>query len=238
MTGSIKKKIIISGVCVEVARKTVRHIRLRVMSPDGSVRLSVPGHVSDDAVLDIISSRLDWIKEHRDRIRRQSHSRQHEFVTGEIHYYQGRPFRLEVVRTHGRHVLFTDKDETMILQVRSGTSRRNKALVLDRWYKKQLDLVMPELLGRWQPIIGRNISGWHIKRMKTRWGSCNIATRKISINLELAKKPVSCLEYVLVHELVHLHERYHNANFRRLMDYYLPDWRQRKTILEGKTEQI
>jgi hypothetical protein len=157
-------------------------------------------------------------------------------VTGEIHYYQGRPFRLEVVEAHGRHVLFTEDDDRMILQVRPGTSRDNRALVLDRWYREQLDLVMPELLAKWQPIIDRNIRSWHIKRMRSRWGSCNITDRKISINLELAKKPVSCLEYVLVHELVHLHERYHNANFRRLMDYYLPDWRQRNKILEGNAE--
>ncbi len=122
----------------------------------------------------------------------------------------------------------------MLLQISPGTTKAKRALVVNDWYRQQLKTIIPELLGKWQPIVGREVKSWGVRKMKTKWGSCNIAARRIWINLELAKKSPECLEYILVHELIHLHERRHNENFRRLMDKFLPQWRQYRDILKSE----
>jgi predicted metal-dependent hydrolase len=140
-----------------------------------------------------------------------------------------------VVEQYGKHSLCLLDNETMRLTVSPGTTTENRRLVVDSWYRQQLKGVIPELLEKWQPITGKRVNSWGVKRMKTRWGSCNITEARIWLNLELARRPLECLEYVLVHELVHLHERYHNQNFKRLMDRFLPGWRERRDRLKQES---
>jgi predicted metal-dependent hydrolase len=121
----------------------------------------------------------------------------------------------------------------LILYVRPNTTTANRELVLNEWYRDELKKRIPALIAKWEPIIGREVAGWGVKRMKTKWGSCNIPQRRLWLNLELAKKPPECLEYILVHEMVHLLERHHNDAFRAYMDKFLPHWRLHRDALNS-----
>ncbi len=215
----------IAGLQVEVVRKAIKNLHLGVYPPDGHVRVAAPAYMSDEAVRVAVSTRLGWVRRQQARFAGQARQSEREMVHGESHYYLGVRYRLLVeevdappqVRLHGGNKL--------VLQVRPGADADRRRSVLDAWYRAELKRRIPPLLEQWQPQIGVEVAGWGVKRMKTRWGSCNIAARRIWLNLELIKKPPHCLEYVLVHELVHLLERHHNERFHALMDRYLPQWR-------------
>ncbi len=178
-----------------------------------------------------VISRLSWIKKQQANFQSQPRQSKREMVTGESHYLFGKRYRLEVIERRGCHEVAISSNSTLQLFVNPGTSTQNRTLVLNQWYRSQLKAQIPDLLERWQSAIGKEANSWGIKKMKTKWGSCNITQRRIWLNLELAKKPLECLEYVLVHELVHFHERYHNERFKTYMDKYLPQWQRCRNIL-------
>lgn len=227
----IDNSITVSGIPVQIIRKPIKNLHLGVYPPDGQVRVSVPTHLSDDNVRLAVISRLSWIKKQQATFQAQPRQSEREMVTGESHYIFGRRYRMEVIERRGRHEIILKNHSTLQLFVNPGTSPQNRALVLREWYRSQLKERIPPLLNRWQPIIGETIADWGVKRMKTKWGSCNIQSRRIWLNLELAKKPPECLEYVLVHELVHLLERHHGDRFKAYMDQFLPHWRNCRDIL-------
>ncbi|MEQ8428461.1 MAG: SprT family zinc-dependent metalloprotease [Gammaproteobacteria bacterium] len=225
--------ITVSDIAVEIVRKNIKNIHLTVQPPEGNVRISVPRHVTHENVRLTIISKLNWIRRKQAAFRIQPRQTPRAYVTGEIHYYRGERYILEVKEKQGKHTLSITNSDKMLLTVSPGTSMQNRALVVNNWYRKQLKDIIPGLIDKWEPIIGRQVKDWGIKKMKTRWGSCNIRAHRIWLNLELAKTSPECLEYVLVHELVHLHERYHNENFKRLMDKYYPNWRQSRELLKS-----
>ncbi len=226
--------ITVSDIPVEIVRKNIKNIHLGVYPPEGNVRVSVPRHITNENVRLAIVSRLSWIKKRQEEFKKQPRQTEREYVSGESHYYQGKRYILDVIERHGRHTLSLKNNARMILQVSPETSKENRALVINNWYRKQLKEVIPQLLNKWQPIVGKEANSWGVKKMKTKWGSCNIIDRRIWINLELAKKSPECLEYIVVHELVHLHERHHNENFKCLMDKFLPNWRQSRDLLKSE----
>lgn len=228
----IDSSLVVSGIPVQVARKDIKNLHLSVCPPDGHVRVAVPMHMTDDNVRLAVISRLSWIKKQQVSFQAQPRQSEREMVSGESHYLFGQRYRLEVIERRGRHEIVIKNNSTLQLFVNPGTSTKNRTLVLNEWYRRQLKERMPELLTHWQAIIGKQVSDWGIKRMKTKWGSCNINQRRIWLNLELAKKPIECLEYVLVHELVHLLERHHNDRFKAYMDKFLPHWQQCRDILK------
>jgi predicted metal-dependent hydrolase len=223
--------ITVSDIPVEIVRKDIKNIHLSVHPPEGRVRISVPEHVTDENIRLAIVSRLSWIRKQQEQLHKQPRQTEREYVSGESHYYQGKRYLLEVLEQHGRHSLELKNNAKMRLRVSPGTSRQNRARVMNDWYRDQLKQQIPGLLEKWQPIVDKEVKEWGIKRMRTKWGSCNISEARIWLNLELAKKSPECLEYILVHELVHLHQRKHDDSFRRLMDKYLSSWRQRRDIL-------
>ncbi len=225
--------ITVSDIAVEIVRKNIKNIHLTVQPPEGNVKISVPRHVTHENVRLTIISKLNWIRRKQAAFRIQPRQTPRAYVTGEIHYYRGERYILEVKEKQGKHTLSITNSDKMLLTVSPGTSMQNRALVVNNWYRKQLKDIIPGLIDKWEPIIGRQVKDWGIKKMKTRWGSCNIRAHRIWLNLELAKTSPECLEYVLVHELVHLHERYHNENFKRLMDKYYPNWRQSRELLKS-----
>ncbi|MCP4276685.1 MAG: M48 family metallopeptidase, partial [Gammaproteobacteria bacterium] len=150
---------------------------------------------------------------------------------GECYYFLGRRYRLELIERVGKHEIRTLKSGKIKMYVNPGTAIAGKARLLHSWYRDELKKLIPELLEKWQSVIGKTATSWGVRKMKTKWGSCNIDARRIWLNLELAKKPPECLEYILVHELVHLHERNHNDRFMELIDTYLPNWRGSRKIL-------
>lgn len=223
----------ISGVQVAVVRKAIRNLHLGVYPPDGRVRVAAPMAFTDAAVRVAVIGKLRWIRRQQAAFATQPREAERDLVSGESHYYLGRRYLLEVSERPGTSNLHLKNTRVMQLQVRPGTAPAQRELVLQRWYRDQLRELLPRLIAQWQKRLGVTLAEWGIKRMKTKWGSCNPSARRIWINLELAKKPPECLEYILVHELVHLRERKHDERFVRMMDRHLPNWRHVKKVLNA-----
>lgn len=228
----VESNFVIRDIPVQVIRKEIKNLHLSVYPPDGRVQVVVPPHMTDDNVRLAVISRLSWIKKQQASFQVQPRQSEREMVTGESHYVFGKRYRLEVIERRGRHEVVIKNNSTLQLFVNPGTSTKNRVSVLNEWYRHQLKTRIPDLLNHWQAIVGRQVSHWGIRRMKTKWGSCNTSQHRILLNLELAKKPVECLEYVLVHELVHLLERRHSDRFQAYLDKYLPQWQQYRDILK------
>lgn len=222
----IRKSLLdIEGLEVHVVRKAIKNLYVSVRPPDGQVRVSAPLAVADDFIIAMVRSRLLWIEEKQSFIKDQSIKTPFTMGQDEIHYLFGKQCSLEVVERSGKHGICLRDESTLVLSVHPGTSVENRLLVLNAWYRSLLHDRITVLLDVWQERIGVEVSSWGIKRMKSKWGSCNITRKRIWLSLELAKRPVECLECVVVHELVHLLERCHNARFYQLMDTFLPTWR-------------
>ena len=220
-----KRHITVSGLNVEVVRKAIKNLHLGVYPPHGRVRVAVPLALTDDSVRLAVIRTLAWIKRQRATFEAQPRQSEREMVSGESHYFLGTRYRLNVVKLDGPAKIALRNNSTMNLFVRPGTSAEKREQILRKWYREQLRVLIPSLLEKWQPVIAVKADFWGIKRMKTKWGSCNMHAGRIWLNLELAKKPPSCLEYILVHELVHLLERHHNDRFKDYMDRIMPQWR-------------
>ena len=223
----------VGGIAVEVVRKKIKNLHLGVYPPNGRVRVAVPTVVSDEAVRLAIIEKLGWIKRQRARFENQPRQSRREMVNGESHYFLGRRCRLRVHEQDGVPRVATRAVASLDLFVRPGTTADQREALVSRWYRAQLKAMIPPLLEKWQPKLGVQVAAWGVKKMKTKWGSCNAAARRIWVNLELAKKPLQCLEYVLVHELVHLKERRHDEHFIALMDAAMPQWRQHRETLNA-----
>ena len=227
------RRITVSGIAVDVVRKDIKNLHLGVYPPAGRVRVAAPLVVSDEAVRLAVIDKLGWIKRQRAQFAKQPRQSEREMVNGESHYFLGRRYRLRVHLQEGPARVALRGVASLDLFVPPGASADQREAVLLRWHRDQLKVLAAALLERWQPVLGVQVAAWGVKKMKTKWGSCNTDTRRIWLNLELAKKPVPCLEYIVVHELVHLVERRHSEQFTALMDRYLPDWRTRRTLLNG-----
>jgi predicted metal-dependent hydrolase len=210
---------------VEVVRKSIKNLHLSVHPPDGRVRVSAPQHVDDEAVRLAVVSKLPWIRRHQKTFVDQPRQSQREMIGGESHYFLGRRYRLNVTERNGPNRITLDGPSELTMQVRPNTDRDKREQLLNDWYRRRMKELVPDLIAKWQPIVGVQVVDWGIKKMKTRWGSCNARDHRVWLNLELAKKPPHCLEYVLVHELVHLLESHHNDRFKTLMDQFMPKWR-------------
>ena len=227
------QRITVSGIAVEVVRKDIKNLHLGVYPPLGRVRVAAPLVVSDEAVRLAVIDKLGWIKRQQAQFASQPRQSEREMVNGESHYFLGRRYRLRVHEQAGAARVAVRGVASLDLFVRPGATAAQREAVLLRWHRAQLKALIPALLAHWQPLLEVEVADWGIRKMKTRWGSCNVAARRIWLNLELAKKPDQCLEYIVVHELVHLLERQHNERFTALMDRYLPDWRHRRETLKS-----
>lgn len=226
-----KHFITVSELEVEVVRKAIKHLRFAVYSPHGRIRVAVPFHVDDENVRLAIIARMGWIKKHLAKFKAQPRQSAGEMISGESHYFRGRRYLLQVVERHRAHKVEIKDNEKIVLYVKSGTTKKNLKLALAAWYRDYLKAQLPKLIADWEKIIGVEVKAWGVKSMRTRWGTCNIKAKRVWINLELAKQPVECLEYILVHEMVHLRERLHNDKFKAYMDKFYPKWKMQKMIL-------
>lgn len=226
-----KQQIQVAGISVEVVRKDIKNLHLAVYPPKGRVRVAVPLHVDDEQVRVAVVSRLPWIRRRQQGFENQDRQSVREMVTGETHFFHGRRHRLNVVQGDSRPRVRISKPGTIELLVRPGTQANKRLEILKEWYRTVLRESIPPLIKEWEPIIGAEVEDWGIKRMKTRWGTCNQEARRIWINLELAKKPPECLEYILVHEMAHLLEPRHGEKFADIMNRVLPKWRLHRAVL-------
>ncbi len=224
-------QITVSDLTVDVVRKDIKHLHIAVYPPTGRVRVAAPLRVNDDAVRLAVIARLAWIKRQRTKFTSQARQSEREYVSGESHYFQGHRYRLNVIYQAGVPRVAIRNKSTLDLSVREGSQRAQREAVLLGWYRQYLQALVPELLAKWEPVIGVKVADWRVKQMKTKWGTCNIEAGRIWLNLELAKKPIACVEYVLVHELVHLLERHHNERFTELMSTYMPQWALYRDVL-------
>ena len=218
-------EITVSGVEVQVIRKAIKNLHLGVYPPNGRVRVAAPLRVSNEAVRLAVVGKLGWIRRQRSKFQEQTRESQREMVSGESHYFLGRRYRLRVIDHEGAGRVVVRNRRTLELHVRRQSGQVERERVLQRWYREQLRELIPPLLTKWAVILGVQPAAWGIKRMKTKWGACNVDVKRIWLNLELAKKPAQCLEYIVVHEMTHLLERHHNDRFISLMDQHLPHWR-------------
>jgi hypothetical protein len=223
----------VSGLSVAVVRKGIKNLHLGVYPPDGRVRVAVPRTVSDAAVRVAVIGKLRWIRRQQAAFQGQARETEREMISGESHYYQGRRYRLRVVRSEGKSEIVLRGQRVMELRVRAEMTVEQRQQVLHRWYRDRLRELIPPLLDKWQAVLRVKLADWGIKAMKTKWGSCNAEARRIWLNLELAKKPPECLEYLVVHELVHLRVRKHDERFFGVMDRSLPSWRATRKLLNS-----
>jgi len=226
--------IVVENIVVDVVKKRIRNIRLRVCPPRGRVYLSAPIGSSDSALRDFVMSKISWIKKHRNRFENSQHEFVPEFVSGENHQYRGQKFILNVIYHDSKPRIEIHGNGQMDLYVRMGSDQSVRERVVSNWYRDQLKMQIGHLMEKWQSLIGVDAVSWNIKKMRTRWGSCMVSSRRICFNLELVKKPPKCIEFIVVHELTHLLERYHNKRFKAFMDLFMPDWRNVEQELNHK----
>lgn len=225
----------VEGLEVEVTRKSMRSIRIVVEPPDGRVRVSAPHRVGDDAVLAMLHERREWIERHRERMARAPRRVPLQYVDGERLPWLGRELELRVRPDADRTRARLDTASLVIrLSVRAGAGRPERAAAVEAACRRSLAAVLPYLARPWEDRLGVRASRWGVRRMTSRWGSCNTKSGAISLNLELARRSPSCLEYVIVHELAHLVEPGHGPRFKAILDAAIPDWKARERLLASE----
>ena len=233
MPSTSRSTLTVGGINVEVVRKDIKNLHLGVYPPDGRVRIAVPLHIDDEAARLAVVNKLSWLKKQIVAFSRQPRLSDPEAVSGESWYVFGQRYRLIVIATQGKPEVRKPTKSRLELHVPVRCKKEVRLAVLDRWYRKQLREAAEPLLAQWESKIGVKAEFWGVKRMKTKWGSCNHETSRVWLNSELAKKPIECLEYIVVHELIHLREPSHDENFVKLMDKYLPNWQSLRDILNS-----
>ena len=224
-------QIEISDFTIDVVRKNIKNMHLAVYPPTGRIRIAAPLNIDDDAVKLFAISKLAWIKRNQRNFKQQDRQSARSYIQRESHYFQGRRYLLRVTE-HDAPPFVEIKSKTYIdLYIRPETTIAKRNEIMNEWYRTELKKQIPEIIKTWETKLGLEIDDWQIKLMKTKWGTCNIEKRKIWLNLELAKKPIYCLEYIIVHEMLHLLERHHNDKFLNYMNTYLPKWKQIKSEL-------
>lgn len=224
--------ITVSGLEIAIERKDIKNLHIGVYPPNGKVRVATPLKLNDEAVRLAVISRLSWIKKQQQSFLNQPRQTKREMVSGESHYLFGKRYLLDVKYENIKYKI-VKKHTKLQLFVKENTTRENRLKVLEKYYREHLTIELEKLIEKWKNVIGVNIDSWKIQKMKTKWGSCNIEDKRLLFNLELAKVPVECIEYIVVHEMIHLQERHHNDNFKALMDKYISDWQSRKEELKG-----
>ena len=230
---SIKEQQIDLGdISLDVIQKDIKNIHLSVYPPTGRVRISAPLHMDLDTIRVFAISKLGWIKKQRAKFRGQSREAQREYITRESHYYLGKRYLLKVIE-HDAPPKVIIKHETMEMYIRPNTGLEKRREVLDGWYRQRLKEIVPGIIAKYEKAMKVKVSEFGIKKMKTKWGTCSIEAKRIWLNLELAKKPRHYIEYIIVHEMVHLLERHHNERFMAYVDKFMPQWRGLKEELNG-----
>ena len=221
----------IKDINIEVEHKNIKHIHLAVYPPNGRVHISVPNLMTMDSVRLYAVTKLSWIEDRIRQVKSQQRQSPRQYVSGEDHYIFGRRYILQVGFANEAPSVTILNKKIILLTVRPDSSLEKKAVVMNEWYREKLKKCIDRYIKTWQEVMEVECSGWDIKLMKTKWGSCNHRTRHIIFNLELAKKPSHCIEYVVVHELAHILVRTHNIEYKAILDKYMPQWEMYKRNL-------
>lgn len=223
--------ITVSDLDIIIERKDIKNLHIGVYPPNGKIRVATPLHIDNEAVRLAVISKLSWLKKQREAFLNQPRQSQREMISGESHYLFGKRYLLDVKHRNTKHEI-VKKHSKLELYAKDNTTVENRQKVLDEYYRQNLKQEIKKLIEKWQKNIDVTINSWKIQKMKTKWGSCNIEDKRLLFNLELAKVPLECIEYIVVHEMLHLKERHHNDNFKALLDRNLSDWQSRKERLK------
>ena len=220
----------IDGIQAQITWKKIKNCYIRLLPPEGRVQISAPHKMSNKAVKALFLERLDWIRAKQKMIQNRPIPQPLHFLDGEEHFFLGMPYHLQIQHSYRKRQPAISGEALFLYLNKQGTIDYREQ-ILYQWYRHELEKIIPPLIKKWEPILDVKVSEWRIRKMKTRWGTCNTVAHRIWLNLELIKKPYKCIEYVLVHELVHLLEPSHNKRFYTLMDHYLPGWQQQRQQL-------
>ena len=226
----------LDDINAEVTKKEIKHLHLRVCPPNGIVRVSAPFGMKHEKIHIFALSKLDWIRKQRQRIQIQTNEEPYKYINQEIHYFRGQSYQLKLLINNKSPFAELVKN-VIFLHVPTYAGMEKRRSVLDEWYYQQLMLLLTPLIKKWEHRLEVSVKRFSIRNMKSRWGSCTPKTHSFRFNLELAKKPPECLEYIVVHELVHLLEASHNNRFKALMNQFYPDWKLCRQKLNGNRQK-
>jgi len=217
-------ELIIDEWSIEVEKKKIKNLHLRIYGSNGRIKVSAPLKMDIESIKNFVLSKKEWIKKHYNKLQSQNVPVVKNYTSDELHPFQGVEYPLLILNTERRsHVIL--KDGVIQLHINKNSSNSSVEFVLEQWYRNKLKEVLPNLIQKWETKMNVSSNDFGIKKMRTKWGTCNTTTKKIWISLELIKKQPDCLEYVVVHELIHLKERNHSPKFYAYMNQYLPNWK-------------
>jgi|SRR5699024_9813782 len=232
MNTEIKQtQISVSGIDINVVKKDIKNMHLAVYPPMGHVRISSPADMSTESIRMFAVSKLGWIKKHIRGFEQQNRQPERQYIQRESHYFQGQRYLLNIIEHDAPPRVEIRNKKYMDLYVRPGSGKEKKKETVKEFYRAALKKAIPPLIEKWEQKMAVQVNNWMVRQMKTKWGSCINDSQKILLNLELAKKSPECLEYVIVHEMVHLQERLHTERFQALLDKYMPSWKERRETL-------
>ena len=214
----------IAEIDVEIVRKDIKNIHFGVYPPSGRVRVAVPINVDDEAVRIAVISKLPWIRKQIQSFQNQERQSRREYVSRESHYYLGKRYLLSIQEEKGKQGISIHKSKGMILFVRPGSTAERREKILTEWYRNELKKIVAARIEKWETDLGVTVKAFGVRKMKTRWGSCNPKAGRILINLEMIKKPEQCIDYIVLHEMAHLIEKRHNDRFREILTHHMPRW--------------
>ncbi|OWT32587.1 hypothetical protein BGI41_06910 [Methanobrevibacter sp. 87.7] len=231
----MKSKIEINNIPITIERKKIKNMYLRVLPPNGEIKISAPLSISQKDIIKFANSKSDWIKNKQEKVIKESEKakkRQIKYITGETHYLWGKPYTLQIIKKNKKYNnVFIDNNK-IYLPVKENSSFENRQKTMIEWYREEIKQKIPEILETCIKIVGKRPNEWRVKNMKTRWGTCNVQKKRIWINLQLCKKSPECLKYVLIHELTHLYIPNHGKDFKNLMNQFYPNWKETKNLLK------
>ncbi len=221
----------VADLNLQLTRKAIKSLRIMIYPPDGQIRVSAPLHMSDAAIHAAVLARWPWIKKHQHNFQRQPPALALQYTSGEKHHYLGQSCQLQVYASVGGGRIELRDSAFMEMYCPPEASRADREVLMQSWYRQALKARIPGIIAHYEPVLGVRVAEWGVKRMRTRWGTCNIRARRIWLGLELARYDEICLEYVVLHEMAHLLERLHNARFKAILDHAMPNWQQVKNQL-------
>jgi predicted metal-dependent hydrolase len=220
---------------IHAIKKDIKNIHLGVYPPNGRVRVAAPLKTRDETIRLIVASKMPWIKKQQSKFNKQDRQTKREYVSGESHFFMGNRYRLNVVDTNSKPEVVIKRKTYIDMYVNPKKTLRKREELMDNFYRSELKKRIPHLIKKWEKITGICVKELKIKKMKTKWGTCNPKCQRVWLNLELAKKPLHCSEYVLVHEMTHFIERNHTEKFKLLLKSFMPQWTHHKDELNNST---
>lgn len=229
-----KTVVKVKDINIDVIKKDIKNIHLAVYPPNADVRISAPKDYDIDTIRHFAISKLSWIRSNIEAIQKQKRIEPKDYVSGESHYLFGKRYRFKLINDKTSRIEIVGVN-TITMYTKEGATREYKHKLMNKWYKNKLEQKLDILIKRWEDITTLKFNSWQIKRMKSRWGSCNPESKKAIFNPELCKTKIKNIEYIILHELIHTEIRTHNKDFIDYLNKYMPNWEIYKNDINSVT---